>query len=143
MAAFETRTGQVYGPGDRRKRQPEFSAFLDYRNQAIPSRLTCIPVVCDHVSVHHGQEVHTGLKRQPRCWFHCTPTPCSWMNQVEPWFSILLRQRYRVAAVASQEDLQAKIMPCIAEWNWPAPPLHWSTTSGTTVMADAPTTKAA
>jgi len=143
FAAFDTRTGQVYGQCYRRKRQQEFISFLEYLDHAIPSRITCIHVVCDNVSVHHGQEVQTWLKRHPRFWFHFTPTHCSWMNQVEQWFSILQRQRCRVADFASKEDMQAKIMQFIAEWNWQAHPFKWSTTSVTKVMADAPTTKAA
>jgi hypothetical protein len=85
FAAFDTRTGQVYGQWYRRKRPQEFISFLEYLDHAIPSRITCTHVVCDNVSVHHGQEGQTWLKRHPRFWFHFTPTPCSWMNQDEPW----------------------------------------------------------
>jgi transposase len=93
--------------------------------------------------VHHGKEVQTWLKRPPRFRFHFTPTPCSWRNQVEQWFSILQRQRFRVADVASKEDMQAKIMQYIAEWNRHAHPCNWSTKSVAKVMADAPMKKAA
>jgi hypothetical protein len=65
------------------------------------------------------------------------------MNQVEQWFSILHRKRFRVADFASKEDMQAKIMQFIAEWNRQAHPFNWSTKSVAKVMADAPMKKAA
>jgi transposase len=143
FAAFDTRTGQVYGQCYRRKRQKEFIPFLEYLDRAMPARLTLIHVVCDNVSVHHGKEVRKWLKRHPRFQFHFTPTHCSWMNQVEQWFSILQRKRLRVADFASKEDLQAKIMQFIAAWNQHAHPFNWSTKSVAKVMAAAPMKKAA
>jgi hypothetical protein len=65
------------------------------------------------------------------------------MNQVEQWFSIPQRKRFRVADLTCQEDMQAKIMPCIAEWDQHAHPFHWSTTSVAKVLADAPTKRVA
>jgi transposase len=143
FAAFDTRTGRVYGQCYRRKRQKEFIPFLEHLDQEIPARITLIHVVCDNVSVHHGKEVQKWLKRHPRFRFHFTPTHCSWMNQVEQWFSILQRKRFHVADFASKEDMQTKIMQCIAEWNRQAHPFHWSTKSVAKVMADAPLKKAA
>jgi hypothetical protein len=143
FAAFNTRTGQVYGQWYRRKRQKECIPLLEYLDCAIPSPITLIHVVCDNVSVHHGKEVQQWVQRHPRFRFHFTPTHCSWMNQVEQWFSILQRTRFRVADFASKEDMQAKIMPCIAEWNRHAHPFNWSTKSVAKVMADAPMKKAA
>jgi transposase len=143
FAAFDMRTGQVYGQCYRRKRQKEFSPFLEYLDQQIPARITLIHVVCDNVSVHHGKEVQQWCKHHPRFRFHFTPTHCSWMNQVEQWFSILQRKRFRVADFASKEDLEAKIMLFIAEWNRHAHPFNWSTKSVAKVMAEAPLKKAA
>jgi transposase len=143
FAAFDTRTGQVYGQCYPRKRQQEFIPFLAYLDREMPAHITLIHVVCDNVSVHHGKEVQKWLKQHPRFQFHFTPTHCSWMNQVEQWFSILQRKRLRVADFASKEDLQAKIIQCIAEWNRHAHPFNWSTKSVAKVMAEAPMRKAA
>jgi hypothetical protein len=52
-------------------------------------------------------------------------------------------KRFHVADFASKEDMQTKIMQCIAEWNRQAHPFHWSTKSVAKVMADAPLKKAA
>ena len=69
---------------------------------------------------------------------HFTPVYGSWMNQVEPWFSILQRQRLRIADVDSKEHLQAKIGQFICAWNQHAHPFNWSTTSVAKVMAAVP-----
>jgi transposase len=140
FAAFDTRTGQVYGQCYPRKRQREFIPFLEYLDREIPAHITTIHVVCANVSVHHGKEVQKWLKRDPRFHFPFTPTHCSWMNQVEQWFSILQRTRFRVAAFASKANLQEKIMQYIAEWNQHAHPFNWSTKSVAKVMAKAPHT---
>jgi transposase len=138
LAAFDTRTGHVYGRCARRKRQQEFSPFLEYLDRAIPSRITLIHVVCDNVSVHRGKEVQKWLHQHPRFRFHFTPTHCSWMNQVEQGFSILQRKRLRAADFASKEDMQPKIMQFITQWHQHAHPFNWSTKSVAKVMAEAP-----
>ena len=60
------------------------------------------------------------------------------MNQVEQWFSIVQRQRWRIADVESTEHLHAKIEPFIRAWNQQAHPFNWSTKSVAKVMATAP-----
>jgi hypothetical protein len=60
------------------------------------------------------------------------------MNQVEQWFSILQRQRLRIADFDSKEHLQAKLGQFIREWNQQAHPFNWSTKSVAKVMAEAP-----
>jgi hypothetical protein len=89
FAAFDTRTGKVYGQGFDRKRQKEFIAFLEYLDREIPASMTLIHLVLDNVSTHHGKQVRGWLKDHPRCQLHFTPVHCSWMNQVEQWFGIL------------------------------------------------------
>lgn len=69
---------------------------------------------------------------------HFTPVHCSWMNQVEPWFSILQRKRLRIADFDSKEHLQEKIGQFICEWNQHAHPFNWSTKSVAKVMAEVP-----
>jgi hypothetical protein len=39
---------------------------------------------------------------------HFTPVHCSWMNQVEQWFSILQRKRLRAPNFADLADLEDK-----------------------------------
>jgi DDE superfamily endonuclease/Homeodomain-like domain len=138
FAAFDTRTGRVYGQCHSRKRQREFLVFLASLEAEIPATIQTIHVVCDNVSTHHGKEVRQWLQSHPRFVFHFTPVHCSWMNQVEQWFSILQRKRFRIADFASKAVLQEQIDQFIAEWNRVAHPFNWSKKSVAKIMADAP-----
>jgi hypothetical protein len=138
FAAFDPRSGKVYGHGAERKRQREFIAFLDALEAEIAIHIHTIHLVCDNVSTHHGKEVRKWLVQHPRFVFHFTPVHCSWMNQVEQWFSIFQRKRLRIADFESKEHLHAKIDQFIREWNQHAHPFNWSTKSVAKVMATAP-----
>jgi transposase len=135
FAAFDTRTGKVYGRCFDRKRQKEFIAFLEGLDRDIPAAVTVIRLVLDNVSTHHGKEVRAWQKNHPRFQFHFTPVHCSWMNQVKQWFSVLQRKRFRIADFASKEDLRLKIDQFISEWNRHAHPFNWSTKSVAKIMA--------
>jgi transposase len=137
FAAFDTRTGQVYGQCYGRKRQREFIAFLEYLNTSIPARIKSIQLVCDNARAHTGKEVQAWLKVHPRFVVHFTPVHCSWLNQVEQWFSILQRKRLRIVDFASTAELEAKLLQFMAEWNEVAHPFNWPTKSVAKVMADA------
>lgn len=143
LAAFDTRNGQVYGRTFDRKRQKEFIAFLEHLDAETPASVTTIHLVLDNVSTHHGKEVRAWLKKRRRFRLHFTPVHCSWMNQVEQWFSILQRKRFRIADFQDKADLAAKLQQFIAEWNAHSHPFNWSTKSVAKVMADAPTALAA
>ena len=143
FSAFDTRTGHVYGKCFPRKRQREFITFLEYLEAEIPETINTIHVVCDNVSTHHGKEVRKWLESHPRFVFHFTPVHCSWMNQVEQWFSILQRKRFGIADFESKADLEAKIEQFIREWNEVAHPFNWTSKSAAKVMAGAPAKAAA
>jgi transposase len=137
FAAFDTRTGRVYGQCYERKRQGEFIAFLEYLNGALPRKIKTIHIVCDNARPHHGKQVRAWLLAHPRFVVHFTPVHCSWLNQVEQWFSILQRKRLRIVDFASKADLRVKLMQFITEWNEVAHPFNWTTKSVAKVMADA------
>lgn len=138
FAAFNTRTGHVTGHCFGRKRQKEFICFLEHLGQTTPAEITLIHIVGDNVSVHHGKEVKKWLEKHPRFQFHFTPVHCSWINQVEQWFSILQRKRFRIADFASKEEMHKMIMQFTSEWNRYAHPFNWSSKSVAKLMADAP-----
>ena len=143
FAAFNTRTGQVIGRCRSRERQKELISFLDHVDREIPPEITLIHIVRDNVGAHHGKEVQKWLKKHPRFQFHFTPVHCSWMNQVEQWFGILQRKRFRFADFPSKETLNESIMQFISEWNKHAHPFNRSTKSAAKIMAGAPVKKAA
>ena len=89
FAAFDTRTGKVYGLTAPRKRQAEFITFLELLDGAIPASVTTIHLVLDNLVMHKGKQVRAWLAKHPRFVFHHPPVHCSWMNQVEQWLSIL------------------------------------------------------
>ena len=138
FAAFDTRSGIVFGQCYPRKRQQEFITFLAQLDAEMVPHIKTIHLVCDHVSTHHGTEVRQWLVKHPRFVLHFTPVHCSWMNQVEQWFSILQRKRLRIADFDSKEHLQAKIEQFIREWNQHAHPFNWLTKSVAKVMAEVP-----
>lgn len=129
FAAFDTRSGEVYAGQFRRKRQVECIAFLDHLDRLIPPTITTIQLVCDNVSVHHGTAVRAWLAAHPRFRMHFTPVHCSWMNQVEQWFSILRRKRLRNVNFLDLPDLAAKIAAFIDQWNATAHPFRWTAAS--------------
>ena len=62
-----------------------------------------------------------------RIVFHYTPKHASWMNQIELWFSILVRKLLRRASFTSVEDVQARVFAFVAYFNATmAKPLKWT-----------------
>ena len=137
LAAFDTRTGQVYGQCYERKRQVEFIQFLEHLDRQIPAHITLIHVVLDNLRVHKGKQVQAWLAEHPRFQFHFTPVHCSWMNQVEQWFGILQRKRFGIADFASKADLKDKVLQFIEQWNRYAKPFKWTRRSFDKVLAKA------
>jgi hypothetical protein len=135
FAAFNLRTGEVVGILRRRKRQVEFIELLEALDAKIPALVTTIHLVCDNVSVHHGKQVRAWLARHHRFQMHFTPVHCSWMNQVEQWFSILQRKRLCAPNFADLGALEERILAFIAEWNEHAHPFAWSQKSFSKVLA--------
>jgi transposase len=135
FAAFDTRTGKVYGRTAERKRQVEFIAFLEQLDREIPASITTIHVVLDNLRMHKGKQVQAWLAKHPRFVFHHPPVHCSWMNQVEQWFGILKRKRLRIADFPSKAHLAERLMAFLSEWNEAAHPFNWTSKSVAKVMA--------
>jgi transposase len=129
FAAFDTRTGEVTGILRRRKRQAEFIELLEKIDQETPTTITLIHLVCDNLSVHKGKLVQAWLLKHPRFQIHFTPVHCSWMNQVEQWFSILQRKRLTAPNFADLDALEERLLAFISEWNETAHPFDWTAKS--------------
>lgn len=143
FAGFDTRTGKVYGDCYDRKRQEEFIRFLVMLDHELPESIRTIRIVLDNLRVHSGKKVREWLAAHPRFVFHFTPVHCSWMNQIEQWFSILRRKRLRIVDFDSKTDLRRKLLRFIEERNENAHPFNWSTKSVARIMAKAPLAEAA
>jgi transposase len=62
------------------------------------------------------------------------PTHTSWLNQVELWFSILVRRLLKRASFTSTAELQARILAFIHYFNQTAKPFKWTCTGRTLVV---------
>lgn len=59
--------------------------------------------------------------------FHFTPKHCSWLNQIEMWFSILVRKLLKRANFISQTQLKTRIFEFIEYFNRTmAKPFKWT-----------------
>ena len=59
--------------------------------------------------------------------FHFTPKHCSWLNQIEMWFSILVRKLLRRGSFISKEQLKTRILEFIDYFNRTmAKPFKWT-----------------
>lgn len=65
--------------------------------------------------------------KRHRITFHFTPKHASWLNQIEIWFSILVRKLLRRDSFASKTELKARIEDFIAYFNKTmAKPFKWT-----------------
>jgi DDE superfamily endonuclease len=129
FAAFDTRSGRVVGVLRRRKRQIELIELLELIDRLTPASVTLIHLLCDNLSIHCGTLARAWLAAHPRFRMPFTPVHCSWMNQVEQWFSILQRKRLKAPNFAELADLENKILAFIDEWNDIAHPFNWTAKS--------------
>ncbi|HYO89085.1 MAG TPA: transposase [Candidatus Limnocylindrales bacterium] len=62
-----------------------------------------------------------------RLVFHYTPKHASWMNQIEIWFSILVRKLLKRGSFTSVTDLKAKVLAFVDYFNRTmAHPFRWT-----------------
>ena len=62
-----------------------------------------------------------------RIVFHFTPKHCSWLNQIEIWFGILMRKLLKRGNFLSQDDLRTQILEFIDYFNRTmAKPFRWT-----------------
>lgn len=123
FAALEVATGLVRAGHYQRRRRRE---FLDFMNEVIAAypKTTQIHVVLDNLSTHKPKH-DRWLTQHPNVHFHFTPTPASWLNQIECWFSILSRAALRGASFTSPHQVRSAIDRFIAAYNKTAEPFAW------------------
>lgn len=62
-----------------------------------------------------------------RLVIHFTPKHCSWLNQIEIWFSILVRKLLRRGNFISKDDLKQRILDFVTYFNLTmAKPFKWT-----------------
>lgn len=126
LAGFDIQTGQVIGITRRRKRQDEFIELLEEIEHNTSADVHIIHLICDNLKMHSGKKVQAWLVHHPRFKMHFTPVHCSWMNQVEQWFSIIKRKRLVAPNFENLEHLAERISTFIFEWTQIAHPFAWT-----------------
>ena len=138
LAALDVHRGGVVQAIDvDRNTAANFIAFLDDLDTRVPTDLE-VHLVLDNGSSHIANATRWWFVDHPRFHAHYTPTHASWLNQVELFFSILARRLLKHGEFASVEDLVAKVMAFIADYNRTAKPFRW-TYEGRPLKASWPT----
>nr|WP_269145568.1 transposase [Cohnella fermenti] len=156
IANLEVATGEVTSPsvGDTRT-EVDFAAYLDTLISQDPQGEWIF--ITDQLNTHQSEAVvrlvarygefkeELGVKgksgilatmasraefltdRTHRIRFIYTPKHSSWLNQIEIWFSILMRRLLKRGSFLSKEDLKSKILKFIDYFNQTmAKPFQWT-----------------
>src|SRR5919202_949473 len=126
LAALDVHGGGIFTATDlERNTAANFIAFLDDLDAAVPTDLQ-VHLVLDNGSSHIARDTRWWFVDHPRFHPHYTPSHASWLNQVELFFSILARRLLKRGEFRSVEDLVAKVMTFIADYNRTATPFRWT-----------------
>ena len=125
VAALDVHSGEVLVEDLPRNDSANFVAFLEGVDAVVAPHLD-VHLVLDNGSSHVAKATKAWLEAHPRFVAHYTPKHASWLNQVELVFSILTRRLLRRGEFSSREDLVAKIMSFVAEYDRTAKPFAWT-----------------
>jgi transposase len=126
IAAFDVRTGHVFGQLRKRRTAADLKEFMDALARRYPRGK--VYVVWDNLNIHHGDVwKRFNARHGGRFHFVHTPLHASWINQVEIWFGILHRRILKHGDFKTPEAMVARIEAFIRYWNQvEAHPFDWT-----------------
>lgn len=159
IASFNVATGQIdqASVGDTRTEQdldthlrhllsqtpsaPKIHLVMDCLNTHQSAALVRLVAELEAEPIELGQKGKSGILQSMatraaflsnpdhRLVVHFTPKHCSWLNQIEIWFSILVRKLLRRSSFKSQAHLKKKMLAFVAYFNRTmAKPFKWNYT---------------
>jgi transposase len=114
---------------------------LDQLNTHQSEGLVCLVATACRINIDLGVKGKSGIlesmetrkafleDKKHRIRFVYTPKHCSWLNQIELWFSILVRKLLKRASFSSVDELRQRILNFIEYFNRTmAKPFKWTYT---------------
>lgn len=126
LAGIDLHSGHIFACVEDRHRSLEFIALLQRLDEYYP-REAVIRVVLDNHSAHISRETMAYLATRPgRFQYVHTPKHGSWLNLIECAFSKMARTFLRHIRVDSTEELKARILQGIEEFNASPVVVRWN-----------------
>ena len=156
IAGFNVTTGEAYGLCGDTRTEEDFANFIDHTIEKYPEYKK-YHFVLDQLNTHKseslvkliakysgdtqdlGEKGKSGILKsmqtrenylcnsEHKIIFHYTPKHCSWLNQIEIWFGILMKKIVTRGCFTSKENLKEKILAFIDYFNETmAKPFRWT-----------------
>jgi putative transposase len=156
IGGFNITTGEAYGLCGNTRTEEDFSAFIEHTIEKYPhykkyhfvldqlnthKSETLVRLVAKHSNDTQalGEKGKSGilksmktreeylLDNKHKIVLHYTPKHCSWLNQIEIWFGIVMQKVIKRGCFKSQDDLKEKILAFIDYFNETmAKPFKWT-----------------